>query len=248
MKKLACLILALTAAAALGGLACTEDPAPFPIDDDDGGKNGGTDGGVDSKPPEDSSFKFEFRPLKSYSGYDGVHTFKAPVAVYDSDADLKVTGDPSAVTIEPVKLKNPVSPDGIEDKGKYFLITVKKPGTHTITATSKGKSVQVELASTQYDSAQWTAGETRYKNQGTNNDPPCTNCHVNGDAIDHSPAALSSVDDEKVGSVITSGISTAGFPILIDNKPGHKWTVTEDERKALVVYLRGLEPRGFLPQ
>jgi hypothetical protein len=232
MKKLACLILALSAASMLGGLACKEDPPPFPADDEDSGTNGGTDGGLDSKPPEDSSFKFEFRPLKSYAGYDGTHTFKAPVAVYDSEPDLKVTGDTSAVTIEPVKLKNPISPDGIEDKGKYFMITVKKAGTHTITATSKGKSVQVQLTATQYDSAQWTAGETRYKNNGTGGDPPCTNCHVNGDAID---------------PVITSGISTAGFPILIDNKPGHKWQVTEDERKALVVYLRGLEPRGFLP-
>src|SRR5687767_10989454 len=103
MKKLACLVLALAAAAAFGGLACTEDPPPFPVEEDEDSGTGGSDAGFDSKPPEDSSFKFEFRPLKSFSGYDGTHTFKAPVAVYDSESDLKVTGDTSAVTIEPVK-------------------------------------------------------------------------------------------------------------------------------------------------
>ena len=246
MKKLFGLAAVLGLAGAVGSFACSEDPPAFPPDEEeDGGKGTTKDSGFDSKPPEDSGLGLGFLPDESFSGFDGVHTFKAPIAVYDSDSDLQVTADPSALELKPVKLKNPVGPDGIEDKGKYYMVTVKKAGTHTITATSRGKSVNVKMNVTSYDSQQWTAGETRYKNQGAGSDPPCTNCHVNGEAIDHSPAALSSVTDEKVGSVITSGISTAGFPIMIDNKPGHQWQVTEDERKALVVYLRGLEPKGF---
>ena len=44
--------------------------------------------------------------------------------------------------------------------------------------------------------------------------------------------------------VITTGISTAGFPIKEMSK-GHRWEVSDEERDGLVTYLRGLEPRGF---
>ena len=81
-------------------------------------------------------------------------------------------------------------------------------------------------------------------NGAANGEPACTQCHAGSAGIDQSPAALASVDDQKVGTVITSGISTAGFPIKESTK-GHRWEVTDDERAALVAYLRGLEPRGF---
>jgi hypothetical protein len=69
-------------------------------------------------------------------------------------------------------------------------------------------------------------------------------CHAGGNAIDHSPAAMASSTDEAIATVITTGISTAGFPIM-GVQGDHRWTVSQAERDGLVTYLRGLPPRGF---
>jgi hypothetical protein len=204
------------------------------------------DGGFDSQPSAESGLGvLTFMPESSFSGFDGTHTFTVPIAIYDSGDDLKVTSsDPAAADIVPKKLTNPVREDGTTDNGKYFFVTVKKAGAITLKATSNGKTVESKITVAEYASGRWEAGETRYKNGGSG-DPACTDCHVNGSAIDHSPAALATATDEKIAVVITTGISTGGFPIKIDNQPGHKWTVSDPERDGLVTYLRGLQPKGF---
>jgi hypothetical protein len=204
------------------------------------------DAGFDSRPSLDSGLgQLTFMPEKSFSGFDGMHVFKVPIAVYDAADDLEVTATkPSAVTISPTKLKNPVRNDGTADNGKYFLITVKEAGTITLRAKSAGRTTEATLTVASYASGRWAAGETRYKT-GAGGDPPCTQCHVNGEAIDHSPAALATATDEKIATVITTGIGTTGFPIKIDGAPGHKWTVTDTEKDGLITYLRALDPKGF---
>ncbi|MBX3205280.1 MAG: hypothetical protein KF764_09435 [Labilithrix sp.] len=237
------LVGAVFVATWVGVFACSSTETSY-IEEDE---PAATDAGFDTKPSAESGLGIlTFMPQTSYSGFDGTHTFTVPVAVYDSADDLKVTAtDPSAADVVAKKLTNPVRPDGTTDNGKYFLVTVKKPGTITLTATSNGKSVESTITVAEYTTSRWTAGETRYKN-GSGGDPPCTDCHVNGKAIDHSPAALATATDEKIGVVITTGISPAGFPIKIDNQPGgHQWTVTDEERDGLITYLRSLEPRGF---
>lgn len=210
-----------------------------PIPDD------GQDGGGGATPSPDSGLGIlSFRPDKSFSGFDGTHTFKVPVAVYDSGSDLTVTvSDTSAATVAPVTLVKPQRNDGTTDNGKYFMVTIKKAGTFTLTAKSGGNSVESTITVASYAAGRWAAGEARYLNGG--GEPACKDCHVDGEAIDHSPAALASVTDEKLQAVITTGISTGGFPIKINGTPGHKWTTTPDELSGLVTYLRGLEPRGF---
>jgi hypothetical protein len=186
-------------------------------------------------------------PANSYSGFDGTHTFKVPLAVYDSGDDLEVTSPtPSAVDIAPKKLTNPVRPDGTTDNGKYFIVTVKQAGTIKLQAKSNGKTASSTIAVVDYPAGRWEAGEARYKAGPDAQNPPCLNCHVNGKAIDHSPAALATVPDEDIGAVITTGISTAGFPIVTDTPEGtHTWKVTVPEREGLVTFLRALEPKGF---
>jgi hypothetical protein len=225
-----------------GVFACSETTTSY-IDEPD---EPAVDGGFDSQPsPESGLGVLTFMPESSYSGFDGTHAFTVPVAVYDSGEDLEVTAsDPSAAEIVPKKLTNPVREDGTTDNGKYFFVTVKKAGTVTLKATSNGKTVESKITVIDYADGRWETGETRYKN-GANGEPACTECHVNGTAIDHSPAALATATDEKIAVVITTGISTGGFPIKIDNKPGHKWTVSDPERDGLVTYLRGLQPKGF---
>lgn len=213
------------------------------------------DGSVyDSAPsPESGLGEILFRPDRVYTGRDGTHTFKVPVAVYDADSDLTITADdPSAVTITKTTLKNPVNQDGVTDNGKYYLLTALKAGTYTLTATSKGRSTTASLTVSEYAPARYGAGEARYNNGVTTKtaDRACTNCHVQGAGIDHSPAALGTATDQDVGVIVTTGVKpSAGGPqvIKIKDEPGtqHKWDVTETEKDGLITYLRGLEPRGF---
>jgi hypothetical protein len=231
------------AAAYAGVFACSSTETKY-VDEPEG--PGGKDAGFDSQPSAESGLGIlTFMPERSFSGFDGTHTFTIPVAVYDSSDDLEITADdPAAVDIVPKKLEKPVASDGTTDAGKYFFVTVKKAGTIKLTAKSQGKTADSTVTITSYDSARWAAGEARYKNGGSG-DPPCTDCHVNGNAVDHSPAALATATDEKIAVVITTGISTSGFPIQVNGAPGHQWKVTAEERDGLVTYLRSLEPRGF---
>ncbi len=213
------------------------------------------DGSVyDSAPPPASGLGILLlRPDKLYTGRDGTHAFSVPVAVYDADADLTVTADdPSVVTLTKTALKNPVGVDGVVDSGIYFLVSAKKAGTYTLTATSRGVRTTASLTVSDYDSDSYAAGEARYANNKTSKtkDRACTTCHVQGAGIDHSPAALASVSDQDVGVIIASGVKAgAAGPqvITIASEPGtlHKWNVTDSEKDGLVTYLRALAPRGF---
>jgi hypothetical protein len=225
-----------------GVFACTTTKSYYVDEPTEEGDGGGT-----VQPSADSGLGIlTFRPEEAFSGFDGEHPYRVPVAVYDSADDLKVTAvDPSAADVVPTKLQHPERNDGTVDNGKYFLVTTKKAGKIALKATSKGRTVQASITVAQYDPARWRAGEARYKTGPDAANPPCTNCHVNGQAIDHSPAALATSTDQALGAVITSGISTANFPIRIDGKPGHRWSVSDNDVESLVVYLRGLEPRGF---
>lgn len=202
------------------------------------------DGGAspDSAPPPDSGLGvLRFAPTQAYSGFDGTHAFQVPLGVYDSAPDLVVTAaDPTAATIKPTELVNPVTVDGIADTGKYFLVTVKRAGAITLNATSGGKTATATITVAPYAADRYATGQTRY----TTGSPPCSDCHVNGEAIDHSPAALATADDTQIGTAITSGMSPAGFP-LEGVTGGHRWSVSEAELAGLVTYLRALPPRGF---
>ncbi|MBX3191139.1 MAG: hypothetical protein KF819_29350 [Labilithrix sp.] len=235
-------------------IACSSSETPLRpggVDDEDAGltRDGST---YDSTPsPESGLGTLLFRPDAIHTGFDGTRTFKVPIAVYDSDADLTVTAsDAAAVTIAPTKLKNPVV-DGVTDNGKYFLITAKKAGAITLTAKSKGRTATATLTITDYAAGRWAAGEARYTAAGTGADRPCTSCHVNGEAIDHSPASLATASDMEVGIIVTTGVKPGpggtSSTIVIKSEPEtpHAWNVTQQEQDGLVTYLRALEPRGF---
>jgi len=245
----------------LGALvACSSSSNDLPGPDD--GSSGGTDkdsgvtfvrdGSVyDSTPsPESGLGQLLFRPNNVYSGVDGTHSFKVPLAVYDSDSDLAVTpSDPSALTVAKAALKNPVNADGVTDNGKYFMLTALKAGTFTLTATSKGRSTTASVTISDYASSRWAAGDARYNNGDTSTTATraCANCHVNGLAIDHSPAALATATDQEIGIIITTGVKPGPSVIKIPMQPGtqHKWTVDDIEKDGLVTYLRAIDPRGF---
>jgi hypothetical protein len=177
-------------------------------------------------------------PFASFSGYDGTHSFKVPVAVYGGGSDLAVTAsDPSAVDITKVKLTNPGN-----DLGRWFFLETKKSGRITITASSSGQTVTTSLTIKSYDASSYDTGSMRYMNgsdDGTQ--PPCVQCHDANGGIDHSPATLASSDDLTVQAIITTGVLNE-HPIT---SVKHKWQATDAELTGLVTYLRALEPRGF---
>lgn len=233
-------------------LACSSTPEQ-PLDDrtdeetDAGPQRDGST--YDSKvSPESGLGELLFRPDKIFTGTDGTHTFRVPLAVYDSADDLTVTAsDPSGVTVAKTTLTNPVNPDGITDNGKYFLVTAKKAGTYTLTATSKGRSTVATVTISNYDASRYAAGEARYTAAGTGADRPCTTCHGSVGGIDHSPAAVGTATDQEVGIIITTGVKPGPSIIKITSEPGtmHKWNVTDPQKDGLITYLRGLDPKGF---
>lgn len=229
VQKNLSVLLALLAA------ACSSPPSLQQPSSDPG--DNPKDAGSDAPSAPVSTLRF--RPTTIYSGFDGEHTYKAPFAVYDADDDLSVTIDDSAVTIEKATLS---TPDSL-DTGRYYMLTMKKAGEFALTAKSKGGTATTKVVVSDYPTARWTAGQTRYTNGGSGN-PPCTQCHSTT-GIDHSPAALAGIDDRAVGLVITSGIAPNGFPIKVDDPSNHQWTVSDDEKNGLVTYLRSIEPRGF---
>jgi mono/diheme cytochrome c family protein len=127
------------------------------------------------------------------------------------------------------------------DDGESFLVTMLAAGKLTLTAKAGARRGSVELTITNDSPVRFAAGEKRYKND-TDSGAACASCHVAGDSIDHSPAAIAAAPDASVRTVITTGILREGNPIRGVN---HKWQVMDAELDGLVTYLRALPPRGY---
>jgi hypothetical protein len=241
------LLIAFLIVAACSSSSNTTDPGGDDDDDDDTTKIPDA-----STPPADSGLSvLRLTPSREFSGFDGTHSFKVPIAVYGAKATDNVTltaDDPAGAVITPTKLKN-VDPSA--DSGIYFMVDIKKAGSIKLTAKVGSQTADASISVEQYEAARWTQGETRYMNQGSNGDPACRSCHVDGQAIDHSPATLASVADADVARIMTLGVKpsrqqiSTGCTDCSDDAKKHIWALTDDERRGLIVYLRGLEPRGF---
>jgi mono/diheme cytochrome c family protein len=190
---------------------------------------------------EASNIEISVLPDLSYSGFDGVHTFQIPIAVYNHDPkDLTVElSDPSLADVAPATFANPQA-----DNGRYYLVTTKKAGDGVITIKSRGKSATSKLKVKAYPAGQWEAGETRYRAAG-NGQKACAECHEAADGADHSPTTLAFSEDQALEVTITTGIKSGNVPIT---RVQHRWTATDTELKGLVTFLRGLPPKGYTKQ
>lgn len=248
--RLCALAASLLLAACSAASAETTDPA-----DETGGEDAedgaATKGTASAKPPADSeSSVLHFSPAREFSGFDGVHPFKVPIAVYGAkDADVSVTpDDPGSATVSRVKLTNA---DPLADSGIYFMVEVKRTGTIKLTAKAGSRTAAATISAAAYDPARWELGRARYESAGSTGEAACQSCHVDGRAIDHSPAALASVADIDVGRIMTLGVKTSRTAIATgctdcsEGAQKHQWTLSDDERRGLTTYLRSLEPRGF---
>jgi mono/diheme cytochrome c family protein len=177
-------------------------------------------------------------PARSFSGFDGKHTFQVPIAVYSALDDLVVTASPASLAkVEPA---NPPPNVAAGDAGRYFLITALGAGEVDLTATSKGVTRTVKLSIARYDATKFGLGEQRYGNGNTTEkEPACASCHQRSGGPDHSPTVLSGVADAAIRNIIVDGLNGDR------NIPNHAWTVTEEEALGLTAYLRGLPPKGY---
>ncbi len=221
-------------------LGCSSTVPPVEeeeYEDDDSGETEGDASTSDA--PIGTDIPVQFYPTRTYSGVDGTHTFQIPIAVYGSKTATIKASDPSAFEIAPAS-KTVVS----VEESTYFLVTAKKEGEFTLTASepssSKPSTATATLTVTRYDAARYAVGERRYKNDAASG-PACSSCHGPG-KVDHSPSAISSVRDDQVVTVITAGILKDGNPIT---KVDHRWAVTDSEADGLVTYLRALVPNGY---
>ncbi|MET0341303.1 MAG: hypothetical protein ABW252_09880 [Polyangiales bacterium] len=224
-----------------------------------GGGGGGDDdnGGGDPAPGgsggQTGDLEIVFNPM--YSGFDGVHTYQIPVKTTGVKNATFTAADPSLVTIE--------------KDGDGVLITTKKAGETTITATAGGLKGTAKLTITNYTAAQWTAGESRYNNgepfklpefdpcnpprtpPTISNKLSCTNCHgVTGSLGDvkHTPTQIGGYSDEQLIQIFTNATKPEGVgqhtPVPAQIwKFFHKWEVNETERPGIIAYLRSLPPR-----
>jgi mono/diheme cytochrome c family protein len=221
MKRFACV---LAMAGSLSVMAC------------------GGDSAAKSKAPEFSIF-----PRTIYTGFDGQHTYKAPVIAVSADEKQVLTGDVTWTLADP-------SLADVKVEAAGATLTAKKAGDTTLTATQLGKSFTAKVKIYAYTPQAYAEGEHRYTTKVDDNNPACNNCHGKGagKGPDHTPTELDADPDDEIQNTFTTGVDPEGRPIakesewayLLEGKM-HMWSVTPSEKMNMLAYLRALEPTGY---
>ena len=104
-----------------------------------------TDGGFDSQPVDGIGAR-DPRADRALStpGTDGAHSFRVPFALYSAGAMISPrsrSGDPSIATVAPTALTSPAG-----DNGKYYMLTMQKAGSTTVTAKSNGTTATATIS------------------------------------------------------------------------------------------------------
>jgi hypothetical protein len=186
--------------------------------------------------------------------------FQVPAVVNGIKADKWESSDPKAVDFDTSGVPNGV------------MITTRKAGKFTITATAGKRKGSVTLNVTAATEDDYTRGEARYNNAimlnfmpgqimggagGTpfmlNNNVSCKNCHGSGAqflAVEHTPQQTGGYTDDEIKNIFENGMKPAGakwgsLPGIMMYYPlFHKWAASPEEYQGLVVYLRSLEPKS----
>jgi hypothetical protein len=204
-----------------------------------------------------------FNPM--YSEWDGMHTFQIPTFV-KGVSPTSVTwsvSDPNLVSISPdpttggilLTMTNAPTNSGIGGQPWQITVTARANG-------SCGTSILTVTPSGEADD--WHDGAVRY-NDGVDLRPSdggaiapgqtaaCTNCHgptANGPFKDvaHTPEQIGGFSNADLDQIIRNGNPPAGgyFDNCITSRSNfqsfHQWSMTDEEFRGLIVYLRSLPP------
>ncbi len=250
---------------------------------DAGGTTGISDGGMPNIVPDATivgpdtfATKFpavtDWKAIKinypvSYSGFDGVHTFKVPMSSLCGPEPLaNWHAEPaSAVTFDD-------DPDNANGVMVTIIAAVPEITIAVVDGTKGGKA---PLHVTIGTPAQWELGNTRYHtgSDWTLNitapmapppDTKCTVCHGSNSSatfnVQHTPTQAARISDEGIKQIMTTGTKPADVPFRVlpptfmfgtttlTNaelyKMFHLWKATDDQIKGMILYLRSLTPTG----
>ena len=235
--------MALSALVAMSAGACSKTSA-------------NSDAGVPASCTTPNGLQIVFSPM--YSAYDGMHMFQVPAIVLGIDPNLVKwsSSDEKIAT---------VAADSTVGGG---MITVTGAGQANIIATAGSICGSSQLTVDSATPAEWMAGNDRYNNGITygrghhdaglpdgfsSMDPACTNCHgptANGAFMDvaHTPEQIAGFSDQVLAGIMQDGVVPDGGyfdPQIVPYRfwqRFHHWTMTPDDVKGVIVYLRSLTP------
>ena len=224
-----------------------------------GGSGGGGPSNTAKGTCDNPTLEILFSPM--YSAFDGVHPFKVP-AVVNSISASAITwsaADPSLVDTTPDPATGGV------------MLTMRKAGTTKIIASAGGLCGVSTLTVAQASPADWMVGSERYNDgpklvglpgrgtpDGGTNDraAACTSCH--GDTatmgafktVSHTPQQTGGFSDDDLINIFTKGMVPVGgyFDEAVVSYQAwqrfHRWEMTPEQAKGVVVYLRQLTPQS----
>jgi hypothetical protein len=179
-------------------------------------------------------------PSPAFAGFDGTHPYLVPLETDLSGTVTWAVSDPTVATIAPIDASK-IPPTLAGDGGQWAMVTAKKAGTITVSASGGGSTATGKLTIGAYDAASWTAGQTRWMTAPTGI-IACTSCHTGASAVDNTPSYTAEFSDTELIGMFTLGQYPDGTPL---RAPNHMFTLTDAEKNGLVTYLRSLAPKGF---
>jgi hypothetical protein len=251
-----------------GGVGATGGGGGVGATGGDSGSGGGGAATLEEQFPEVTDWTaLEIIYPASYSGFDGVHTFKVPMRVRCKPLPLSAWhAEPaSAVTFD-------VDPENANGVMVTIVEGVQNVTIGVIDGTSGGTA---PLTVTVGTPEQWALGETRY-NTGSDwmlnivapmappPDTKCTVCHSenssSGFDIQHTPTQASRISDMALTQIMTTGTKPkeVDFRVLPPTitfagttytdaelyMMFHLWEATPDQLTGMILYLRSLTPTG----
>lgn len=254
----------LTIFAACSSSSSDEGPGASPT----GPASSGTGAGAGAISPaagaavgtcENSQLTINFNPM--YSAYDGVNLYQVPAAIEGIDPSTVEwsLSDPSIANLEAVA------------EGVMLTIQAPGQATLTASAGGGALCGTAELYVSDVSPEMWEIGNARYNEgleltfePGPGGAPPaipdepveaaCTNCHGESatdgifSTVSHTPTQTAGFSDEELVRIFTEGVHPEGasFNDAIVPQPiwerFHRWAMTDEQKLAMVVYLRSLSP------
>jgi hypothetical protein len=188
-----------------------------------------------------------------YSGYDGVHDYQIPLMSLVPNVRITIEDDTLAE---------------VRQTGTGVMIKTKKAGMTFVVGKAGNLVGKIPLTITAFTPADWTTGSMRYFNMksafslyppcdftdpGLNKNASCANCHVSqtfGAVIRHTPMQAAGYSDEEITNIFTKAIKPPGWKQHFMEtgsywKMFHKWSMTTEETRGIIAYLRSLEPQDM---